>query len=138
MDLLSVRQHMAFKSSPDLRSEQADIFVLFAESFDAVPCKYFLVCAKVMEFGRRQESRCDLLRLLSFLGLRLIPMHPVHRVFSEATKTRNIPRTTSYIELHSFVDRTFIATQPLQSGCRRIPHPLRQGQRGRWTLTHGS
>jgi len=53
--LLSVRQHVAFKSSPDLRSEQADTFVLFTESFDAERCKYFLVYAKVMESGRREE-----------------------------------------------------------------------------------
>jgi len=94
--LLSVRQYLAFKYSPDLRSEQANIFVLFAESFDAERCKYFLACAKVMESGPREESRCDLPRLLSFLGLHLIPMHPVHRVFSEATKARNIPLNTAY------------------------------------------
>jgi len=69
--LLSVRQHTPFKSSPNLRSEQADTFVLFTESFDAERCKSFLVCAKVIESGQREESRCDLLWLLSFLGLHL-------------------------------------------------------------------
>jgi len=125
--LLSVRQHITFKSSPGLWSEQADIFVLFTESFDAERCKCFLVCAKVMASGRREESRCDLLRLLSFFGLHLIPMHPVHRVFSETTLTRDIPHTSG-IDLTPFVDRA-LATLPFQSGYRRVPNPLRQGLR---------